>query len=954
MNEAERAALTQITLLIEEFCNRPANDSYQLLLKRLRHLLRAMKTRGFDGIEYTTLKFVYESLEGNVRELAAALRADGPEDGAEAVAEKCTYANGWLRRLLIPVAPETAIPDAPEEGVRGWPFATVLLRGCVVAGRKFHFTDDPSAEFAVVPLIPCLLSLRELGVTYLGFSGASGMSAEQLTWLCSVARKVWDTFDDHHELCGGIEIVTAQRTLHASIVFTKKRAVEGRERTFTDKALWIGLADPHVLPTVPTGVSKDSVIAALTRDYRLKAVAETAGAAWTVAELLDVQEAFAKIPVADRAGLAGCLLLRDKAAGHVTRSQHKVAACYDPDLHRLTVFDLTFAGAKGFAGQGRDTSPYSQTAILHEVGHVVEELYGPTPKRLPRPPRGSGEMAAASAPVRWEQVGCVGHFVALAEGLGVQPFTLYAWSEWPDNPSEFWAEAYRVFLTDPAALEFIAPDMLTWFRRGMYRVDSRTQAPVAAPDIGLTPDQTAALTGIRDQLDALAVSFGSTKEASPDTVERLRKRFLELSTALDRLCSQVRGQAYAKIERTILERVARMLAEGVGVPLGPLDPPGSHTLPAVTVFPSLQNACAEERFALTELLKPAPSPPEGTGSRTAARRCTIALGPAGKSVVLVGDEAGGGFEVVGLTRSMALLRGLGFRSIALRNCGNLSALELTWVCNAARRLFVDCGEAFGLSVSTSVLVPAQRQTYLVRVTFSKSRRLRIRFDGIRPHVAAASPAALPTVDQCVRRLASDFGVKSAVGINGGVWTADELVQVCDALDKVPREDRRVLVGCSVVRKGAASVPPGPPGKRRDGSRYLPGGHSLVLRDDVFAGVGHSYVGSSGATGPFSHAIVLRLVGQAVALRKTAAVGLAAVDPGGTDTEPECLASFRQLVAKLGVPPIGEYAAEFWPAEPSDFFAEAYALSRHDPDVLEWISPALRQWFERGGYRTWSD
>jgi hypothetical protein len=62
----------------------------------------------------------------------------------------------------------------------------------------------------------------------------------------------------------------------------------------------------------------------------------------------------------------------------------------------------------------------------------------------------------------------VQRFVDMVNKNNIKPFTKYARDNWPFNPDEFYAEAYSLWLTDPAYLTANAKPVVDWFRSGEY------------------------------------------------------------------------------------------------------------------------------------------------------------------------------------------------------------------------------------------------------------------------------------------------------------------------------------------------------------------------------------------------------------------------------------------------------------------------------------------------------
>jgi hypothetical protein len=59
-------------------------------------------------------------------------------------------------------------------------------------------------------------------------------------------------------------------------------------------------------------------------------------------------------------------------------------------------------------------------------------------------------------------------FVDFVTINSISPFTPYAKKNWPFKPAEFYAEAYSLWLTDPAYLKTNAKVLFDWFAKGSY------------------------------------------------------------------------------------------------------------------------------------------------------------------------------------------------------------------------------------------------------------------------------------------------------------------------------------------------------------------------------------------------------------------------------------------------------------------------------------------------------
>jgi uncharacterized protein DUF4157 len=61
------------------------------------------------------------------------------------------------------------------------------------------------------------------------------------------------------------------------------------------------------------------------------------------------------------------------------------------------------------------------------------------------------------------------NFVDTVKANKIEPFTAYAKQNWPHNPTEFYAEAYSLWRTDPEYLKANAKAVFDWFEAGHYR-----------------------------------------------------------------------------------------------------------------------------------------------------------------------------------------------------------------------------------------------------------------------------------------------------------------------------------------------------------------------------------------------------------------------------------------------------------------------------------------------------
>ena len=62
-----------------------------------------------------------------------------------------------------------------------------------------------------------------------------------------------------------------------------------------------------------------------------------------------------------------------------------------------------------------------------------------------------------------------------------------------------------------------------------------------------------------------------------------------------------------------------------------------------------------------------------------------------------------------------------------------------------------------------------------------------------------------------------------------------------------------------------------------------------------------------------------------------------------------LERFRAIVLRHNIAPITPYARQNWPAQPEEFFAEAFSMWRHDPTRLERLARPLKAFFDAGDH-----
>lgn len=960
MLEKHRAVLRALIDLVDDLGDEPSAAALENILTQLDALIDDVVITRYTGIELTILRMIRAVL---ARDIAGMLAVPATTASAGLLKAACRELFGAMSMLATPPKPVT--PFAPDPEARpSSPF--VITTGTYICqGDQLWQAEVPDAPFKQVGFIRGLVLLRDAGVTHLEISRAAALSLPELSLMCNAARKSYAHYPELSEMVCNLAVQSSGApTIYARLVVTNART-----------HVYLSFETHTLGRPVASGVNSQQVIAQLRQEFKLGEFKTAEGRVWAIEELLEIQAAFTRIPAQDRPALENLVLMRRKVPVSDPQDVKQTAASYTPSTHTFTVLDRAFVERKTFVGGGLDAQPYCHMTILHEMGHVMEPWFQTAPapepervrkltealeriladmkalgKQINEAPLGADALAAAKAKFEilkeerrategqlaislTKGMGgecCLSAFALKVEDLRLHPVTVYAWQEWPLKPFEFWAECYSLFLTDPSALEFVSPPLFRWFRDGGYRVGSRAVPPLARRVTGLTTGQAGALHDVQSHLDFLCYEFEKVKAVTPDFVEKMRGRLAKLTPAFTALRSQMSGEPPQLLERVVVDLAMQALIDEVAAPLGI----GATAPLTLADLPVLRSICERERAAFTALTKPPQAPVPAATKRIAARTCTITLNAGGGTVTVGTEQPGNGLPLLSLTSCLVNLRDRGVRGIRLLDCETLSTTELTWLCNAARRVYADCGSRFGIAIDTAVLLPAQRKQYFIRVTFADSGTLRLRFVAAKD--AGTPVPALPTAAQVQEQLRTRFGIAQISGTGVASWSVAELVQLCDAFALLPSEDQAVLRGCHLVRKSGSSgatVEDTLAEEQRRGS-YHPGTHTLFVIDSVFADA-HGFVGNHPLARPRSHVHLLRLVAYAVLHRNGAGA----------------LHAFTRCVAQLGVRlPLTEEGQLMNETDPDDLFAEAYSLRCNEPILLEWVSPALADWLARGAYR----
>lgn len=219
----------------------------------------------------------------------------------------------------------------------------------------------------------------------------------------------------------------------------------------------------------PSRTDRDAWMHELTIRHGLGGIVD-GDRAWTLEELVAVDQALALVSPLEMLLLEGLVLSRD----HTSPRSPRELALYDPMAHPVVihVYDGAFDAARwSFVGPPDDPTSAPVMTLVHEFGHVLSDA--PIVAAWRRKMVAEREHEAA----RGEDVDRTAAMVRLAHrdirGFGSRGPVIRDYAElrragaWPTTWStdvfESFAEAYALFRVDPEALQRVAPEAYRWF-----------------------------------------------------------------------------------------------------------------------------------------------------------------------------------------------------------------------------------------------------------------------------------------------------------------------------------------------------------------------------------------------------------------------------------------------------------------------------------------------------------
>ena len=155
-----------------------------------------------------------------------------------------------------------------------------------------------------------------------------------------------------------------------------------------------------------------------------------------------VLQGLSQIEDATLAPINGLTFRRDRV--HPTRPANGL---YDPNTpHTITLYDSAFVRTQMRVGRpGEGLSSEATFTVRHEIGHAIDQA---RTRQHPRPP---GAVDASATP----------EFRSAARRDGNVRITAYAQTDW----SEFYAESFALYQSDPTGLQRLRPNLFNYFVR---------------------------------------------------------------------------------------------------------------------------------------------------------------------------------------------------------------------------------------------------------------------------------------------------------------------------------------------------------------------------------------------------------------------------------------------------------------------------------------------------------
>ncbi|MGY6275064.1 eCIS core domain-containing protein [Methylomonas sp. MgM2] len=187
------------------------------------------------------------------------------------------------------------------------------------------------------------------------------------------------------------------------------------------------------------GLAANQIVAQQERFYRHAFVRDRTFSSDREFEV--VLQGLSQIEDATLAPINGLTFRRERA--HPTRPANGL---YDPNTHTITLYDSAFFRTQMRVGRpGEGLSSEAIFTVLHEIGHAIDNA---RTRQNSRPP---GAVDASATP----------EFRSAARRDGNVRITAYAQTDW----SEFYAESFALYQSDPTGLQRLRPNLFNYFVR---------------------------------------------------------------------------------------------------------------------------------------------------------------------------------------------------------------------------------------------------------------------------------------------------------------------------------------------------------------------------------------------------------------------------------------------------------------------------------------------------------
>lgn len=331
---------------------------YAAMAPKFEELGKQLADMQADVIERVVMEKAMEALAD---EIAARLDPDAAPVADLAVLKAAAERERAALAALLKPPPQPVPSQAKRLGARSCTITLEPGGGSVAVAPGNAASGQPLAA-----LTDCLITLRERGFRAVRFRGCGTLSKAELAWLCNAARRI---FAESGARLGMVVDATVTGSGPGATVYYVRV-------TFSTKGILVLrlVGSRSAAAAAAAQMTADQARELLQKQYGISEITGVDGAQWTAAELVQVCDAFARVPAGDRHALRGCRLVRK----HVPNAQAEDAAVerrrrgnFQPGTSSIVFLDSVFTDGQGFVGNIDDPRPRSHFHIVRLVAYAV-------------------------------------------------------------------------------------------------------------------------------------------------------------------------------------------------------------------------------------------------------------------------------------------------------------------------------------------------------------------------------------------------------------------------------------------------------------------------------------------------------------------------------------------------------------------------------------------------------